>query len=154
MVKADRLIARQISLEVFSSRKDKPGVYYNEATDVVTAGQFCGIQLTASNKEIEIHRKQTYHALFGSMTAETDKHFRAAVSFIRKEQYQEVFAADHDEVKLRALCAMFNFHLQAFRDYKDRKVDTKTNMFQKLIIAVATVMFQLAPRLARRTSAK
>jgi len=81
------LIACQI--EVFSSRKDRPGMYYNEVTDAITAGQMCGIQLTACNKEIEINRKQFYHALVDSMTArlisETDEHFHTAVSFIEKE---------------------------------------------------------------------
>ena len=98
-VKADRLIARQI--EVFSSRKDRPGMYYTEATDAIKAGQFCGIQLTTNNKEIEINCKQFYQALVDSMTArlmsETDKQFRDVVSFIDKEQYQGVFDADHGE---------------------------------------------------------
>ncbi len=144
-VKADRLIARQI--EVFSSRKDKPGVYYTDATHAITAVKFCGIQLTASNKEIEINCKQVYQALVDSMTArlisETDKKFRDVESFIEKEQYQGVFAADHGEVQLRALCTMFNFPFsdmkQAFRDYKDSKGDNITKMFQKLLNAVDTV---------------
>jgi len=127
-------------------------VYYNEVNDAITAGQFSGIQLTARNKEIEINRKQFYHALVDSMTVrlilETDKHFRAAVSFNEKEQYQEVFAADYGEVKLRALSTMFNFRFsdikEAFRDYKDSKGDKMTNMFQKRLKAVCTVPFNTA----------
>jgi hypothetical protein len=142
---ADRLIARQI--EVFRSRKDKPGVFYTEATHAITAGTFCGIQLAASNKEIEINCKQFYQALVDSMTArlmsETDKKFRDVVSFFEKEQYQGMFAADHGEDQLRALCKIFNFPFsdmkQAFRDYKDSKGDNITNTFQKLINAVDTV---------------
>jgi len=48
------------------------------------------------------------HALFDGMTSrllsETDERYGAAVSFIEKELYQEVFAADHGEVKLCTLC--------------------------------------------------
>jgi len=54
-------------------------VYYNEVTDAITAGQFCGIQLTASNTEIEINCEQFYQVLVDSMTArlisETDNTF-------------------------------------------------------------------------------
>jgi len=50
------------------------------------------------------------------LLSETDKHFHDAVSFIEDEQYQDVFAADHGEVKLRALSTMFNF---PFSDMKD-----------------------------------
>jgi len=46
-------IARQLGLDVFSNRKDKPGVYYNEVTDAITAGQRFGIQLTDAIKRLK-----------------------------------------------------------------------------------------------------
>jgi len=63
------------------------------------------------------------------------------VSFIAKAQFKEVFATDHCEVKLRALCTMFIFPFsnmkEAFRDGKEG--DKQANMFQKLLNPVNTV---------------
>ena len=64
------LIAREI--EVFSCRKDKPGVYNTEAARAITAGKFHDVALTptVSNKDVrnELY-KQFNQTLVDSMPA-------------------------------------------------------------------------------------
>lgn len=145
LTRADRLIARQI--EVFSNRKEKPGVYYSEAIRAVAAGTFCDVTLNASSKKREINSKQFYQGLVDSMTARlisaTDKNVRDLVTIVDREHYQGVFDSDHGEAELRALCAMFNLVLaemkQAFRDYKDSKGNNISTTFKQLLNAVDTI---------------
>ena len=147
---AYRHILRQV--EVFTARKECGSLFYNEACQSISDGNFKGVAISDGNgREREINKGQFYQALVDAMKARllptSEIELCKAAAVIDPSIWpNDYMTAEHGESEVRHLCNKFSVLFgdvkTAFREFKDNK--GMASILHRLIHRVNTIPVRTA----------